>query len=145
MRRILVSAFVVYALVMTAATLSPVREVWDEILGPNEAQFFIVTAASIDNVSVTYDGRHREPRPGWHASTIKDYAAFPNLRTRAVQPVLHVSWEGPDGARSLSRVMRQFDSGRVCLYVLSLDSAGVPISPEPSDEFSPFWWTCHLR
>ena len=138
-------ALIAYAIVMTMAALQPLRETWDEISGQHDAQLVISSAAPIRNVSVTYDGRSIEPRPGWPTRDVQSYAAFPAMRTRVVQPVLQVSWEGPDGARSLSRIMRQFDSGRVCLYVLNLDSAGTPIGPEPPDEFSPFWWTCYSR
>lgn len=134
-----------YAFFMTIAALQPVRQAWDEIFGPNDAQFIIVSATPIRNVSVTYDGRGIAPRPDWPTRDIQRYAAFPAMRTRAFEPVLHVSWEGPDGPRSVSRVMRQADSGRVCLYVLNLDSAGIPIGAEPPDEFSPFWWTCYSR
>lgn len=138
-------ALVAYALVITIAALQPVRQAWDEIFGPNDAQLVIVSAAPIRNVSVTYDGRRIDRRPDWPTSDVQSYATFPAMRTRIFEPVLSVSWEGPDGPRSVSRVMRQADSGRVCLYVLNLDPAGVPIGPEPPDEFSPFWWTCYSR
>ena len=135
----------VYAVVVTGLALQPVRQAWDELFGPNDAQLVIVSAAPIRNVSVTYDGRRIDRRPDWPTSDVQSYATFPAMRTRIFEPGLSVSWEGPDGARSVSRIMRQFDSGRVCLYVLNLDSAGVPIGPEPPDEFSPFWWTCYSR
>jgi hypothetical protein len=136
---------VVYALIMTIAALQPVRRAWDEIFGPNDAQLIIVSAVPIRNVSVTYDGRSIVSRPDWPTKDLQGYATFPAMRTRIFEPVLSVSWEGPDGARSVSRVMRQADSGRVCLYVLNLNFAGVPIGPEPPDELSPFWWTCYSR
>ncbi|MBY0332356.1 MAG: hypothetical protein K2X49_17010 [Acetobacteraceae bacterium] len=132
-------------MVLTAAALPPIRQAWDEIFGPNEAQLVIVSAAPIRNVSVTYDGRTIEPRPGWPTRDVHGYAAFPAMRTRIFEPVLHVSWEGPSGPLSVSRIMRQADSGRVCLYVLNLDNAGVPVGPEPPGALSPFWWTCHSR
>lgn len=144
-KRALWWALAVYAVIVTAAVLPPIRQAWDEIFGPNDAQLVISSAAPIRNVSVTYDGRTIEPRPGWPTRDVQSYAAFPAMRTRVVQPVLQVSWEGPDGARSVSRIMRQFDSGPVCLYVLNIDAAGIPIGPEPPDEFSPFWWTCYSR
>lgn len=134
-----------YALIMTIAALQPVRQAWDEIFGPNDAQLIIVSATPVRNVSVTYDGRRIERRPDWPTGDMQSYATFPAMRTRIFEPVLSVSWEGPGGARSVSRVMRQADSGRVCLYVLNLDSAGVPIGPEPPDGLSPFWWTCYSR
>ena len=138
-------ALVAYALIMTIAALQPVRQAWDEIFGPNDAQLIIVSATPVRNVSVTYDGRRIERRPDWPTGDMQSYATFPAMRTRIFEPVLSVSWEGPGGARSVSRVMRQADSGRVCLYVLNLDSAGVPIGPEPPDGLSPFWWTCYSR
>lgn len=138
-------ALAVCALVMTAAALPAVRHTWDEVFGPNDAQLVIVSAAPIRDVSVTYDGRVIEPRPGRPTLDFQTYGTFPGMRTRVVGPVLHVSWNGPSGAQSVSRIMRQFDSGRVCLYVLNLDAAGMPIRVEPADEFSPFWWTCHSR
>ena len=138
-------ALMAYAIVMTIAALQPVRQAWDEIFGPNDAQLVIVSATPVRNVSVTYDGRSIVSRPDWPTKDLQGYAAFPAMRTRIFEPVLSVSWEGPDGSRSVSRVMRQADSGRVCLYVLNLDSAGVPIGPEPPDGLSPFWWTCYSR
>ena len=138
-------ALMAYAIVMTMAALQPVREAWDEIFGPNDAQLIIVSAAPIRNVSVTYDGRSIVSRPDWPTKDLQGYAAFPAMRTRLFEPVLSVSWDGPDGARSVSRVMRQADSGRVCLYVLNIDSAGVPVSQERLDALSPFWWTCYSR
>jgi hypothetical protein len=138
-------ALVAYALIMTIAALQPVRQAWDEIFGPNDAQLIIVSAAPIRNVSVIYDGRSIVSRPDWPTNDLQGYAAFPAMRTRLFEPVLSVSWDGPDGARSVSRVMRQADSGRVCLYVLNIDSAGVPVSQERLDALSPFWWTCYSR
>jgi hypothetical protein len=144
-KRVLRWALVVCALLLTASWLMPVQRAWDDLLGPNEAQLLIVSAAPIRNVSVTYDGQAIESRPGWPTGGASRYAAFPDMRTRAYEPVLRVSWEAPDGPRSVSQVMRQADSGRLCLYVLHLDAAGIPVSPEPPDPLSPFWWTCHSR
>ena len=138
-------ALAVYALLMTAAALPPIRQAWDEIFGPHDAQLVLVSAAPIRNVSVTYDGRLIAPRPSWPTRDVQSYAAFPAMRTRAFEPVLQVSWEGPDGPRTVSRVMRQADSGRQCLYVLNLNAGGIPVGAEPPDEFSPFWWTCYSR
>lgn len=138
-------AMVAYALVTTAAALSSIRQAREEIFGPNDAQPVIVSAMPLQNVSVTCDGRGIERRPDWPTSDMQRDAAFPAMRTRILEPVLGVSWEGPDGPRSVSRVMRQADSGRVCVYVLNLDSAGIPIGPEPPGELSPFWRTCHSR
>lgn len=144
-KRALWRALSVYAVVMTAAALQPIRHAWDEIFGPNDAQLVIISPATIRHVTVTYDGRRIASRPDWPMNNLHGYAAFPAMRTRIFEPVLSVSWEGPDGARSVSRVMRQADSGRVCLYVLTLDAAGIPIRPEPPDEISPFWWSCYSR
>lgn len=144
-KRALWWALAVYAVIVTAAVLPPIRQAWDEIFGPNDAQLVLVSAAPIRNVSVTYDGRLIEPRPGWSTRDVQSYAAFPAMRTRAFEPVLQVSLEGPSGPVAVSRVMRQADSGRVCLYVLNLDAQGTPVGPEPSDALSPFWWTCHSR
>ncbi|MBY0339196.1 MAG: hypothetical protein K2X11_21465 [Acetobacteraceae bacterium] len=130
---------------MTAAALPPIRQAWDEIFGPHDAQLVIVSAAPIRNVSVTYDGRMIEPRPGWPTRDVQSYAAFPAMRTHAFEPLLQVSWEGPSGPVSVSRVMRQADSGRLCLYVLKLDARGTPMGLDPPDALSPFWWTCHSR
>ena len=138
-------ALMAYAIVMTMAALQPVREAWDEIFGPRDAQLIVVSAAPIRNVSVTYDGRSIVSRPDWPTKDLQGYAAFPAMQTRRFEPVLSVSWDGPDGAQSVSRVMRQADSGRVCLYVLNIDSAGVPVSQERLDALSPFWWTCYSR
>jgi hypothetical protein len=145
MKRVVRWGLAAYALVMTAAALPQIRQAWDEIFGPTDAQLVIVSAAPISNVIVTYDGRRIDRRPDGATSDVQSYATFPAMRTRIFEPVLSVSWEGADGPRSVSRVMRQADSGRVCLYVLNLDSAGVPIGPEPPDQFSPFWWTCYSR
>jgi hypothetical protein len=134
-----------YALLATAAALPPIRQAWDSMFGPFDAQLVIVSAAPIRNLGVTYDGRRIDRRPDWPTNDVQGYATFPAMRTRVVEPILSVSWDGPNGPRSVSRAMRQADSGRVCLYVLNLDSAGVPISPEPPDQVSPFWWTCHAR
>lgn len=142
-KRALRWALLAYALVMTIAALPSVRENWDAIFGPNDVQLLIVTAAAIRDVSVIYDGRRIEPRPGSPMREIRSYAAFPAMRTRNLRPVLQVVWEGPQGRRSVSQIMQQYDSGRVCLYVLNLDSTGVPVGPAPPDEHSPFWWTCH--
>lgn len=133
------------ALVMTIAAMQPVRDAWDEIFGPNDAQLVIVSAGLIRNVSVTYDGRRIGSRPDGPTKDLQGYAAFPAMRTRVFAPVLGVSWEGPDGPRSVSRIMRQADSGRVCLYVLNIDSGGIPVTHEPADALSPFWWTCSAR
>ena len=134
-----------YALLMTVAALPSVREGWDAIFGPNDAQLLIVTAAEIRDVSVIYDGRRIAPRPGSPMREIRSYAAFPTMRTRRFEPVLQVSWEGPSGPMSVSRVMRQADAGRLCLYVLTLDSTGAPVTGEPPSALSPFWWTCYWR
>jgi hypothetical protein len=142
-RRVLRWAFAAYVLVVTAAALTPIREAWDEILGPNEAQLIIVTDVPIRNVSVTYDGQPIEERPRWVTRDVQDYAAYPNMRVNVFEPILEVSWEGPGGPRSISRVMRHFDWGRRCLFVLKLDAAGEPIVPERPDGRSPFWWNCH--
>ena len=144
-KRALWWALAVYALLMTATALPPVRQAWDEIFGPHDAQLVIVSATPIRNVSVAYDGRAIEPRPNWPTRDVRRYAAFPAMRTRAFEPVLHVSWEGPSGPVTVSRVMRQADSGRFCLYVLNLDARGTPVGPESPDALSPFWWTCHPR
>jgi hypothetical protein len=144
-RRVLFRALLAYALVATAAAMPGVRQAWDEIFGPNDAQLVIISAAPIRNVLVTYDGRPIERRPDGPTRDVQSYAVFAAMRTRALQPVLHVSWESQGEGRSLSRTMRQFDSGRVCLYVLTLDPAGVPAPPERPDEFSPIWWTCYSR
>ncbi len=125
--------------------MPPVRQAWDDVFGPNEAQLVIVSAAPIRNVSVAYDGHIIGPRVGWPTGDVPRYAMFPPMRTRAFEPVLQVSWEGPSGSLSVSRVMRQADSGRLCLYVLNLDTAGAAVGPEPPDALSPFWWTCHSR
>lgn len=144
-KRMLRLALVVYAVVMTLAALSPVRAIWDEFLGPNEAQLLIVSPAAIRNVSVIYDGRPIEQQPGWPTRELTGYAAFPGMRTRVFEPLLNVSWDGPSGPMSVSRSMRQADSGRLCLYVLSLDAAGAPVDKERPDALSPFWWSCYSR
>ncbi|QYU68388.1 hypothetical protein J4558_26895 [Leptolyngbya sp. 15MV] len=131
-----------FALGVSAAALLPVQEVWDEFARPHEAQFFVVTATPIRNLVVTYDGKRIEQRPGWPTRDVVGYAAFPGMRASVLEPVLSVSWEGPNGPQSISRAMRQFDSGRLCLYVLNLDGSASPIELERPDNFSPFWWTC---
>ena len=144
-KRVLRWLLLACAMLSAALAVQPVHEAWDEIFGPNDAQLIIVSAAPIRNVSVTYDGRSIVSRPDWPTKDLQGYAAFPAMQTRRFEPVLSVSWDGPDGAQSVSRVMRQADSGRVCLYVLNIDSAGVPVSQERLDALSPFWWTCYSR
>jgi hypothetical protein len=137
------SALVVYAIVMTLAALSPLREVWDELLGPNEALLVIISPSLVRDVRVTYGGRPIQPRPQPPSRDVFGYATFPALRTGVLEPVLQVSWDGPSGPMTVTRSMRQFDSGRRCLYVLELDSNGAPVGQQEPDDFSPFWWTCH--
>jgi hypothetical protein len=144
-RRVLFRVLLAYALVATAAAMPGVRQAWDEIFGPNDAQLVIVSEALIRNVRVTYDGREIGSRPDWPIEELIGYAAYPAMRTRLFEPLLTVTWEGPNGARSVSRVMRQSDSGRVCLYVLSIDSDGDPAAREPSGSMAPFWRTCYSR
>jgi hypothetical protein len=144
-RRVLRGAFYLFVFVVTAASLSPVRELWDEILGPPNAQLLIVTSTPLTEVTVNYEGRVIGQRPDPWSRRVQDYAAYPDMRARTLRPTLLITWEGPNGAASVSQTMRQFDSGRICLYVLRLDATGVPIAPEPRDEFSPFWWTCGMR
>ncbi len=144
-KRVLWRALVAYALLMTAAALPPIRQGWDEIFGPNDAQLVIISAVPLRNVIVTYDGQFIDPRPGWPTRDLQRYTTFPAMRTRAFEPVLEVSWDGPSGPATVSRIMRQNDSGRLCLYVLDVDATGTAAGPEPPDALSPFWWSCHSR
>jgi len=144
-KRALSWTLAVSVLVLVVWALPSIRQAWEESFGPNDAQLIIVSAAPIRDVNVTYDGRRIEPRPGGSTRDVQDYAAFPGMRTRAVEPALQVSWDGPSGPATVLRAMRQPDSGRVCLYVLKLDAAGMPVGPEPPDTLSPLWWTCHSR
>jgi hypothetical protein len=105
----------------------------------------IVTGAPLRDVRVIYDGRSIKERPDPYVRDVWDYAAFPDMRTRKFEPIIQVSWEGPDGPRSVSRAMRQFDSAPECLYVLRLDAAGVPMAPNERTELAPFWWHCFSR
>lgn len=133
-----------YAVIVTLIALPSIHDVWSAIRWPNHAQLVVVSPAQIDRVTVTYDGRPIERRPNLWGS-VYGYAAYPRLLTRSLNPVLQVSWEGPSGPVTISRVMRQVDSGPVCLYVLALDSAGIPVAGERRDEHSPFWWSCSMR
>jgi hypothetical protein len=120
-----------------------VSEAFDEEFGPPEAQLIVTSEAPLLDVHVSYDGRVIASRPGLTRGSEPSYALFPMMRTRKFEPVLQISWRTASGQQSLSQPMRQFDSGRLCLYVLRLDQAGDPVPPEPPDSHSPFWWTCH--
>lgn len=138
-------AFYIYVVVLSAASLPPIRAVWDDIFQPPNAQLLIVTPVRLHDVTVVYDGRVIKQRPGSFIRVVAGYGAYPDMRTRKFEPMIQVSWVGPDGPRSVSRTMRQVDSGPECLYVLRLDAAGVPIAPDQRTELAPFWWNCFSR
>jgi hypothetical protein len=142
-RRVFGWALPIYAFVMTMAAWPAMRATFDHALGPHDAQLLIVSDASIRNIRVTYDGWPIEARPailphGWSPG----YFLFREMRSFSPRPIIALSWDGPAGPESLSHVMRQFDSGRLCLYVLRLDEGGRPIPPDREDELAPFWWSC---
>ncbi len=132
-------------LALVASCIPPAVELWDELLGPNEAQLVVIAEAPIRRLHVTYDGRAVPSRPHLLVDEVQGYVLFPALRTRALEPVLQVAWEAAGSPRSVSVAMRQFDSGRICLYVLRLDAAGEPVPPRPLDRHAPIWWTCHMH
>lgn len=119
------------------------REGLDDIIGPSEANLIVISDEPLLDVHVSFDGRVIASRPGLPRGRESSYALFPMMRTRKFEAVLQISWRTASGQRSLSQPMRQFDSGRLCLYVLRLDQAGNPVPPEPPNSHSPFWWTCH--
>lgn len=131
-----------YAMVATLFAIPTISKLRDGLKWSNEAQLVIVSPVQIDRVRVTYDDRDIRMRPEFWGA-VYGYAVFPGLRTRKFEPVLTVSWQGPSGPVSISRVMRQVDYS-VCLYVLTLDSAGMPMRDDRPDRYSPFWWSCSL-
>jgi hypothetical protein len=133
-----------YALLMTGLAIPSVRDFADEIFGPSEAQFVLVSDVPLLRVHVTYDGQDVPPRPRWGQGAAPNYATFAPLRTRGFEPTLFVSWETGAGRASVSATMRQTDDRR-CLYVLRIDATGRVLPPEPVDARSPFWWTCHFE
>ena len=133
-----------YAVLATIYCFEPVRAALDDFIGPNEAQLMVVAEEPVRlrDITVSYDGRTIDARPGMVGSQIQ-YLLFPRLRSRKLQPMLQISWRTASGQVLISQPMQQFDSGRLCLYVLRLDRAGNAIAPERSDAHSPFWWDCH--
>ena len=141
---ILLIPLTAYALLMTALAIPSVRDFADEVFGPSEAQFVLISDEPLLRVHVTYDGEEVRPRPSWEQGAAPNYATFAPLRTRSFEPTLFVSWETRAGRASVSATMRQTDHRR-CLYVLRIDAAGRALPPEPIDARSPFWWTCHFE
>jgi hypothetical protein len=70
-------AFYIYVVGLTAASLPPVRAVWDDILQPPNAQLLIVTAVPLYDVTVIYDGRIIKQRPGSFIRDVVDYGKKP--------------------------------------------------------------------
>lgn len=122
-----------------------VRQALDDIIGPPEAQLIVTSEAPLLDVRVRYGGREIAPRPGWVPGSHIGYALFPAMRTRSYETILEVTWKTQIAERSVSQVMRQNDAGRLCLYVLRLDTAGNPVPLEPTGSPPPFWWDCHSR
>jgi hypothetical protein len=142
-RRLFGWALPLYAFVMTIAAWPAMRATFDDALGPNDAQLLIVSDAPIRNIRLTYDGRPIKARPAiLPLRPSPGYFLFREMRSFSPRPMIELSWDSPAGPESLSQVMRQFDSGRLCLYVLRLDEGGKPIPPERGRELAPFWWSC---
>ena len=70
-------AFYLYVVGLTAASLPPVRAVWDDILQPPNAQLLIVTAVPLHGVTVIDDGWIIKQRPGSFIRDVVDYGKKP--------------------------------------------------------------------
>lgn len=144
-RRVFGWALPLYAFVMTMAAWPAMRATFDEVLGPHDAQLVIVSAAPIRDIRVTYDGWPIRARPGiLQRDSSPGYFVFGEMRAFGWQPRIEVSWTGPSGPESLTQTMRQFDSFRLCLYVLQLDADGKPVPPSESGRtgLEPFRASC---